>query len=84
MPAMSINAARSYFSLAATEVKPYRRFRKYRKGASFQDFFNCFKGERKKRIQRKSWSEGFWPRKVEEKIKIEIKYLTDCFSQVFM
>ena len=33
--------------------------------------FNCFKGEMKWRVQRKSWLEGFRPRKVKGKIKIE-------------
>ena len=33
--------------------------------------FNCFKGEMKCRVERKSWLEGFRPRKVKGKIKIE-------------
>ena len=33
--------------------------------------FNCFKGEMKWRVQRKSWLEGFRPKKVKGKIKIE-------------
>ena len=33
--------------------------------------FNCFKGDVKWRVQRKSWLEGFRPRKVKGKIKIE-------------
>ena len=33
--------------------------------------FSCFKGEIKWRVQRKSWLEGFGPRKVKGKIEIE-------------